>query len=285
MAIIEVHHTQLIMLILPLYLTFYFSHNLIKVSLYFSWYPTMRHHKDIVTLFSSDDQSFSYSKLLGWDLCLNQQYHVKKSNQIKIKSLLLSHHHSTWALVSEILESVLQTVQKQFTYRHTYRLIQMTMCKIHIHILSTRSVLLDILTVINIHYSSYVHILHYVHVFTHNNRRRCNILYISYAMSWMCFRTTRFLYLCRVCVQSSWTVLKLMCSALCPCSPVWTVLKLMCSALCPCSPVWTVLKLMCSAVCPCSPVWTVLKLMCSAWHTVKWECAVGCIISDCSLAW
>ncbi len=38
------------------------------------------------------------------------------SNQIK--SLLLSHHHSTSALVSEILTSVLQTVQKkqQFTY-------------------------------------------------------------------------------------------------------------------------------------------------------------------------
>ncbi len=32
--------------------------------------------------------------------------------QIKIKSLLLSHHHSTSALVSEILMSVLQTVQK-----------------------------------------------------------------------------------------------------------------------------------------------------------------------------
>ncbi len=40
------------------------------------------------------------------------------SNQNQIKSLLLSHHHSTCALVSEILESVLQTVQKkQFTYR------------------------------------------------------------------------------------------------------------------------------------------------------------------------
>ncbi len=35
----------------------------------------------------------------------------------KIKSLLLSHHHSTCALVSEMLESVLQTVQKQFKYR------------------------------------------------------------------------------------------------------------------------------------------------------------------------
>ncbi len=39
-----------------------------------------------------------------------------------IKSLLLSHHHSTSALVSEILMSVLQTVQKnnrQFTYGQT----------------------------------------------------------------------------------------------------------------------------------------------------------------------
>ncbi len=35
----------------------------------------------------------------------------------QIKSLLLLHHHSTCALMSEILESVLQTVQKQFTYR------------------------------------------------------------------------------------------------------------------------------------------------------------------------
>ncbi len=44
-----------------------------------------------------------------------------KSNQIK--SLLLSHHYSTSALVSEILMSVLQTVQKkqqqQFTYGQT----------------------------------------------------------------------------------------------------------------------------------------------------------------------
>ncbi len=36
---------------------------------------------------------------------------VEFSNQIK--SLLLSHHHSTSALVSEILMSVLQTVQKK----------------------------------------------------------------------------------------------------------------------------------------------------------------------------
>ncbi len=65
-----------------------------------------------------------------------------KSNQIK--SLLLSHHHSTSALVSEILTSVLQTVQKNnnlhmdSTYLQT---VQKTMCKIHIQILSTHSVL------------------------------------------------------------------------------------------------------------------------------------------------
>ncbi len=43
----------------------------------------------------------------------------------------------------------------------------MTMCNIHIHILSTHSVLLDILTVINTHYTPYVHILHYVHIYTY----------------------------------------------------------------------------------------------------------------------
>ncbi len=48
------------------------------------------------------------------------------------------------------------------------------MCRIHIHILSTKSVLLDILTVINTHYTQYVHIIHYVH----NSMRRCNRVYI-----------------------------------------------------------------------------------------------------------
>ncbi len=50
------------------------------------------------------------------------RYVWSKSNQNQIKSLLLSHHHSTSALVSEILMSVLQTVQKnnrQFTYGQT----------------------------------------------------------------------------------------------------------------------------------------------------------------------
>ncbi len=94
-------------------------------------------------------------------------------NKVQIKSLLLSHHHSTSALVSEILMSVLQTVQKKttnnlhmdrravfFALEHlqcsrqckknnnnlhmdsTYvQTVQKTMCKIHIHILSTHSVL------------------------------------------------------------------------------------------------------------------------------------------------
>ncbi len=51
------------------------------------------------------------------------------SNQIKIKSLLLSHHHSTSALGSGILMSVLQTVQKnnrQFTYGQTVQKKQQT---------------------------------------------------------------------------------------------------------------------------------------------------------------
>ncbi len=75
-------------------------------------------------------------------------FKVVQINQIKsnhFKSLLLSHHHSTSALVSEILKSVLQTVQKKNYNLHmdiTYlQTVQKTMCKIHIHILSTHSVL------------------------------------------------------------------------------------------------------------------------------------------------
>ncbi len=58
----------------------------------------------------------------------------------------------------------------------------MTMCNIHIHILSTQSVLLDILTVINTHYTPYVHILHYVHIriSIHSNMQRCSRLYINW---------------------------------------------------------------------------------------------------------
>ncbi len=68
-----------------------------------------------------------------------------KQSSNQIKSLLLSHHHSTSALVSEILESVLQTVQKKQNNLHidsTYlQTVQKTMCIIHIHILNIHSVL------------------------------------------------------------------------------------------------------------------------------------------------
>ncbi len=63
---------------------------------------------------------------------INNHGFIIKSNQIEsnqIKSLLLSHHHSTSALVSEILMSVLQTVQKnnrQFTYGQTVQKKQQT---------------------------------------------------------------------------------------------------------------------------------------------------------------
>ncbi len=69
---------------------------------------------------------------------------LKFSNQIKsnqIKSLLLSHHHSTSALVSEILKSKCKK-KKNLHMDSTYlQTVQKTMCKIHIHILSTHSVL------------------------------------------------------------------------------------------------------------------------------------------------
>ncbi len=85
--------------------------------------------------------------------------------QNQIKSLLLSHHRSTSALVSEILTSVLQTVQKttkkqqQFTYgqyiftdctednvQNTHTYTQYTQCTIKTYL------------VINTHYTPYVHI-------------------------------------------------------------------------------------------------------------------------------
>ncbi len=61
------------------------------------------------------------------------------SNQIK--SLLLSHHHNTCALVSEILESVLQTVQKQFTYRqYTLTDLSRKQCAEYAYIYSVHTV-------------------------------------------------------------------------------------------------------------------------------------------------
>ncbi len=78
------------------------------------------------------------------------------SNQNQIKSLLLSHHHSTSALVSEILTSVLQTVQKTTIYIwtvHIYRLYR-RQCAKYTYIYSVHIVFI-------VHLLSYqLHIIH-----------------------------------------------------------------------------------------------------------------------------
>ncbi len=104
----------------------------------------------------------------------------------QIKSLLLSHHHSTCALVSEILESVVQTAQKQFTYRE-YILTNLYrwQCAKCTYIYSVHTVYYQTYLVINTHYTHIVHSLHYVHIYTYNNMRRWNRLYISHICSVM----------------------------------------------------------------------------------------------------
>ncbi len=91
---------------------------------------------------------------------------IAASNQIK--SLLLSHHHSTSALVSEILTSVLQTVQKKKTTTiyiwtvHIYRLYQKTKYAKYTYIYSRHTSLpMDQYTL----YTVFTR-LHYVHIYT-----------------------------------------------------------------------------------------------------------------------
>ncbi len=79
--------------------------NILKNQIVFERRPAMRNKLE----FTSEEQRnltwlYSAEKIISV---------IYSSNQIK--SLLLSHHHSTSALVSEILESVLQTVQKNKT--------------------------------------------------------------------------------------------------------------------------------------------------------------------------
>ncbi len=76
--------------------------------------------------------------------------------------------------MSEILESMLQTVQKQLTYRqyhyihtddnvqYTPTYTQYTQCTIR-HTNSYKYTLYTVCT----HYTPYVHILHYVHIYVH----------------------------------------------------------------------------------------------------------------------
>ncbi len=94
-------------------------------------------------------------------------------------------------------------------------------CAKYTYIFSTHSVLLDILTVINSHYTPYVHILHYVHIYTHN-MRRCSRLYIILDTQ------------CHGCALHGiqWWQIDCCVSAVCACSPVLTMLEfeLKCSA-------------------------------------------------------
>ncbi len=104
--------------------------------------------------------------------------------QIKSKSLLLSHHHSTCALVTEIIEIVLQTVQKQLTYRQYHYILTdlyRWQCAIYTYIYSVH-------TVYYRHTYSYQYTLYTVcthstlctHIHTHNNMQMCSRLYISW---------------------------------------------------------------------------------------------------------
>ncbi len=78
----------------------------------------------------------------------------------------------------------------------------MTMCNIHIHILSTHSVLLDIL--------SYLYTLCTHNVYRcYRLYRRCYRLYISY-LSWMCIRTTIIFVQCVHVVQLNCVKLKVL---------------------------------------------------------------------------
>ncbi len=87
----------------------------------------------------------------------------------QIKSLLLSHHHSTSALVSEILTSVLQTVQKNKTTIyiwtvHIYRLYR-RQCAKYTYIYSVHTVYYkDILRYQYTLYTVFTR-LHYVHIY------------------------------------------------------------------------------------------------------------------------
>ncbi len=110
------------------------------------------------------------------------------SNQNQIKSLLLSHHHITSALVREILTSVLQTVQKknnlhmdsmylqtvQKTVQNTHTYTQYTQCTIKTY------------SVTNTHYTPYVHYLYIMYTSIHSNNVRCNRL--SFTVDWLCNR-------------------------------------------------------------------------------------------------
>ncbi len=136
--------------------------------------------------------------------CHYQKCAVTPETLNQIKSLLLSHHLGEWNSWEHAPDSA-ETIYIWTV--HITDLYRRQCAKKHIHILSTHSVLLDILTVINTHYTPYVHI-YIMYIYTHNNMR--NRLYIvRYAMSWMCKWVSWMVSSDSRCV-----------SAVCVCSPV-----------------------------------------------------------------
>ncbi len=109
-----------------------------------------------------------------------------KSNQIK--SLLLSHHHSTSALVSEILMSMLQTVQKKinktiYIWRvHIYRLYRRRCAKYtyiySVHIVYYKDILSYQLHIIHRMYTIYtIHCIHIPYIIhTYSLLQKINLL-------------------------------------------------------------------------------------------------------------
>ncbi len=132
-----------------------------------------QHLFEIMNVFTDTFEEF-YTCLLNENI----QFFRKKSFSNQIKLLLLSHYHSTCALVSEILESVLQTVQKQFTYRqyiltdlyriHTHTYTQYTQCTIKTYLQLS----------IHVMYRMYTFYIMYTYIHTIVCEKRCNRLYI-----------------------------------------------------------------------------------------------------------
>ncbi len=109
---------------------------------------------------------------------------------IQIKSLLLSHHHSTSALVSEILKSVLQTVQKNKTTIyiwtvHIYRLYR-RQCAKYTYIYSVHTVyykdtvMQEMHTCIhikNIYMYTHIDMLKNTYICTYTTSQKCVLKY------------------------------------------------------------------------------------------------------------
>ncbi len=77
------------------------------------------------------------------------------------------------ALVSEILERAPDSAETIYIQTvHNYRLIEKTMCRIHIHILSTHSVLFKTYLQLSIHVMHRMYTFYIMYTYTHNSMRK-----------------------------------------------------------------------------------------------------------------